>query len=374
MKRKGLGKGLGQGYKNIAPMDSYVHSMSAQGIKTLEIDRATYGKLNPKLAKDLREYRLKGTMFPVGTIKEWKSFAKERGIKKLQVSDVDGNFDVTVDAKGKRWSQLAQKRKVLTEKQANKMFKGNELSDLYKGFSIKKGDKWYSMKLEPEPEPDYREMEGEREAVARETMPRGYPRHLDAKKVVAIKDMRYNNYEIFDAETEKLLFIVDKETLNKNVKSGFWVLDAKGWKKQKGTWEGEDAWQTVDGKKRIEISWVQDRDGKNAFLYTAREYPYRLALNPRWAKKSRVIAQGRDYDKVKSKVKEYVKVNAKGRYMTNPQGENMYIFDWGSDGWNSEWAKSKKEALKKANKNFSNVRNLRKVTYQEYDKQIMRDN
>lgn len=98
--RKGYGKGKGQGYKNLMPMDSYVHSMSAQGVKTIEIDRASYGKLNPKLAKDLREYRLKGTMFPVGTIKEWKKFAKESGIKKIQVTDIDGDFDVTLDAKG----------------------------------------------------------------------------------------------------------------------------------------------------------------------------------------------------------------------------------------------------------------------------------
>lgn len=33
--RKGLGKGLGQGYKNITPMDSHVHSLSARGVKTI---------------------------------------------------------------------------------------------------------------------------------------------------------------------------------------------------------------------------------------------------------------------------------------------------------------------------------------------------
>jgi exosome complex RNA-binding protein Rrp4 len=32
--RKGLGKGLGCGYKNIAPMDSHIHSLSAKGMKT----------------------------------------------------------------------------------------------------------------------------------------------------------------------------------------------------------------------------------------------------------------------------------------------------------------------------------------------------
>ena len=36
MKRKGLGKGLGMGYKNIAPLDSHIHSLSAKGVKTLQ--------------------------------------------------------------------------------------------------------------------------------------------------------------------------------------------------------------------------------------------------------------------------------------------------------------------------------------------------
>jgi len=32
--RRGLGKGLGTGYKNLAPMDSHIHSLSAKGIST----------------------------------------------------------------------------------------------------------------------------------------------------------------------------------------------------------------------------------------------------------------------------------------------------------------------------------------------------
>jgi len=46
--RRGLGKGLGTGYKNLAPMDSHIHSLSAKGVKT-------YGLLpirkNPKGAE-----------------------------------------------------------------------------------------------------------------------------------------------------------------------------------------------------------------------------------------------------------------------------------------------------------------------------------
>jgi len=32
--RRGLGKGLGTGYKNLAPMDSHIHSLSAKGVRT----------------------------------------------------------------------------------------------------------------------------------------------------------------------------------------------------------------------------------------------------------------------------------------------------------------------------------------------------
>lgn len=34
--RKGLGKGLGSGYYNIAPMDSHIHSLSAKGVKSAQ--------------------------------------------------------------------------------------------------------------------------------------------------------------------------------------------------------------------------------------------------------------------------------------------------------------------------------------------------
>lgn len=42
--RKGLGKGLGMGYKNIAPMDSHVHSLSAMGVKS----QKQYYDLSPR--------------------------------------------------------------------------------------------------------------------------------------------------------------------------------------------------------------------------------------------------------------------------------------------------------------------------------------
>jgi len=42
--RKGLGKGMGTGYKNLAPMDSHIHSLSAKGCKT----KMLYAKKNYK--------------------------------------------------------------------------------------------------------------------------------------------------------------------------------------------------------------------------------------------------------------------------------------------------------------------------------------
>lgn len=33
--RKGLGKGLGMGYKNLVPIDAHIHSLSAKGVKTI---------------------------------------------------------------------------------------------------------------------------------------------------------------------------------------------------------------------------------------------------------------------------------------------------------------------------------------------------
>ena len=77
----------------------------------------------------------------------------------------------------------------------------------------------------------------------------------------------------------------------------------------KGDWKviGDgDAFITKDGNNMISIETKQDRDGKNAFLFTAKMYPYRQALNPKWAKKSYKIATGRDYKKIRAKVKEYM--------------------------------------------------------------------
>jgi len=67
--RRGLGKGLGTGYKNLAPMDSHIHSLSAKGVKSLHIE-PTYvprgSGNNPYGGKRDLHYKIKewGFIFP----------------------------------------------------------------------------------------------------------------------------------------------------------------------------------------------------------------------------------------------------------------------------------------------------------------------
>jgi hypothetical protein len=47
--RKGLGKGLGIGYKNLVPIDSHIHSLSAKGVKTRLLQMPTQLKKSIRL-------------------------------------------------------------------------------------------------------------------------------------------------------------------------------------------------------------------------------------------------------------------------------------------------------------------------------------
>jgi hypothetical protein len=113
MKRKGLGKGQGNGYKNIIPIrDKKVHSDSARGRKQpqtiINLQRVAYG--NPKTPIQLREYQM-GVGMPVGTIKEYEDLFKNKNVRldiplnikekievtkklKLKDSDKDGVADI----------------------------------------------------------------------------------------------------------------------------------------------------------------------------------------------------------------------------------------------------------------------------------------
>jgi len=65
--RRGLGKGLGTGYKNLAPMDSHVHSLSAKGVKT-------YNFKEPKFIETKGNEKITITCAECGTkISNWSN-------------------------------------------------------------------------------------------------------------------------------------------------------------------------------------------------------------------------------------------------------------------------------------------------------------
>jgi len=106
--RKGLGKGMGTGYKNLAPMDSHIHSLSAKGVKSISLKRAVYGK--PKVPLSDREYSTMNTSMPVGTIKEWKTFLKDSGVKKVKLIDpIEGDSEVELKAKKRKIYPISDK-------------------------------------------------------------------------------------------------------------------------------------------------------------------------------------------------------------------------------------------------------------------------
>jgi len=57
MRRKGMGKGLGTGYKNLVIADPYVHSLSAKGVKTC-VRMKPKTKLNAYASYGFREFNL----------------------------------------------------------------------------------------------------------------------------------------------------------------------------------------------------------------------------------------------------------------------------------------------------------------------------
>jgi len=84
--RRGLGKGLGTGYKNLAPMDSHIHSLSAKGVKTISDYKITSRK--PKGYGKTREgYKSDRT----GKYYSWKELDAKGTVK-------DKNLDMTKKA------------------------------------------------------------------------------------------------------------------------------------------------------------------------------------------------------------------------------------------------------------------------------------
>lgn len=93
--RKGYGIGKGQGYKNLMPMDSHIHSLSAKGVKT-------------KLSDVTITTDKKGRMVKIETFLNAKAVAKKLMVKKIKdyVKDLkkrygdddDGNFVVDANS------------------------------------------------------------------------------------------------------------------------------------------------------------------------------------------------------------------------------------------------------------------------------------
>ena len=59
MRRKGLGKGTGKGYKNIIGRDSSVHSQSAKGIKQpISINESKLNSMDKRLDEQDKKYKI----------------------------------------------------------------------------------------------------------------------------------------------------------------------------------------------------------------------------------------------------------------------------------------------------------------------------
>ena len=93
--RRGLGKGLGVGYKNLAPMDSHIHRLSAKGIKTFNPESEKYWKSNPQGLANYKEQlkEMQGFKF----IKDSKTGKSYPRIKYGDEGDGWGNADYCPD-------------------------------------------------------------------------------------------------------------------------------------------------------------------------------------------------------------------------------------------------------------------------------------
>jgi hypothetical protein len=89
--RKGLGKGLGTGYKNLAPMDSHVHRMSAKGQKTF-LQRLGVGvKSKGRQSKGIKIYT--GDLTKIGGLvksRKEKEYPYTKREKKIGLATVGG--------------------------------------------------------------------------------------------------------------------------------------------------------------------------------------------------------------------------------------------------------------------------------------------
>jgi len=147
--RRGLGKGLGTGYKNLAPMDSHIHSLSAKGVKSV-----TYSPFNyPKKGKDNGLYFVMsaetGDMkeIVVGKtnaekkVKEWAKKTKQemilaqqkgtaglyaKGNVKFPIIIMNKDYDITIGESGE-----AQPQGIIIDVSSNDQDRDDPILDTY---------------------------------------------------------------------------------------------------------------------------------------------------------------------------------------------------------------------------------------------------
>jgi hypothetical protein len=109
--RRGLGKGLGCGYKNLVYKDPYIHGLSAKGVKTMPYLRKVYRfeGMNPDYLSD----ELKGVVLEVQKKKEHGWYSQPYVHEK--VSNVKYNFNNVLDNFEKRITDETSEGDVLRE-------------------------------------------------------------------------------------------------------------------------------------------------------------------------------------------------------------------------------------------------------------------
>lgn len=104
MKRRGLGKGLGKGYKNIVTRDSYIHGLSAKGVKTLSPQDARSVRFHLVISEIQFEKALKrqkkgtvGEMTAKENLKEIDTLIKKLMAKGNSRCQLCGNYPTVRD-------------------------------------------------------------------------------------------------------------------------------------------------------------------------------------------------------------------------------------------------------------------------------------
>ena len=110
--RKGLGKGLGTGYKNLAPMDSHIHSLSAKGVKTTYCVKDNYGVVWKKnLSKSKADKLAKDMSLNAKSMKDVLPSERYKVGKQIESWDESDIIDEEVKYKLEAWEDFGYEKK-----------------------------------------------------------------------------------------------------------------------------------------------------------------------------------------------------------------------------------------------------------------------